>query len=85
LPAGKKADTESVKAAGMRDNAVLAFRWDEKGKKAVVEDEGDGDEELDLVGDDSEGEEWDVVLPSFEDQYGVDNEGDLGVQREFNG
>ncbi|KAK3063164.1 hypothetical protein LTS18_002549 [Coniosporium uncinatum] len=87
LPAGKKADRESVKAAGLRDNAVLAFRWDEKGKKAVMggEEEGDGDEGLGLDGDGREGEEWDVVLPSFEDQYGVENEGDLGMQREFNG
>jgi len=88
LPAGKKAERESVKAAGVRDNAVLAFRWDEKGKKAVLgADEGDGDGEVGLGfdGDGGEDEEWDVVLPSFEDQYGVENEGDLGMQREFNG
>lgn len=61
------------KGAGLRDGSVLAFKWGERSE--------DGDEnELEL-----EGEKWDVVIPAYEDQYGVENLGDLGGRKEFVG
>jgi len=37
------------------------------------------------VEDEEDDEEWDVVIPSYEDAYGVENEGDVGGLKEFNG
>jgi hypothetical protein len=53
------------KGAGLKDGAVLAFRW-----------EG-------MAG--ADGKEWDVQIASFEDAYGVTNEGDVGERAEFEG
>jgi len=58
-------ESTSVKAAGVKDNAVIAFRW-----RIEAEEEDETDE--------TEGT-WDVVWPSFEDGYHVENEGDKGV------
>jgi hypothetical protein len=66
--ASKKAeDSTSVKAAGVKDNAVIAFRWRLEGEEE--EDEALGD--TDGI--------WDVVWPSFEDGYHVEIEGDKGI------
>ena len=61
----KDSGKDCPKGAGLKDGAVLAFRW-----------EG-------LEG--AEGTEWGVQIPSFEDTYGVLNEGDLGERAEFEG
>lgn len=53
------------KGAGLKDGAVLAFRWE-------------GIEGAD-------GNEWGVQIASFEDAYGVTNEGDVGGRAEFEG
>jgi hypothetical protein len=74
----RKLDTDSVKAVGIKDNAVIAFKWSGSGDSSE-EEEGDED-----MGEEKE-EYWDVVLPSFTDDYGVENEGDAGVIREFKG
>jgi len=72
----KKSDVAGVKdcpkGAGLRDGAMLAFRWKDDGTK--WEDE-DGDA-TDM---------WGVKLASFEDSYGVDNETDVGGGGEFEG
>ncbi|KAF2679870.1 hypothetical protein K458DRAFT_374318 [Lentithecium fluviatile CBS 122367] len=67
------------KGAGLRDGAVLAFRW--RGDGSGWEDE----EDVDMEGRGKRGDMWGVRLPSFEDGYGVENEGDLGSGREFEG
>lgn len=59
------------KGAGLKDGAVLAFRWDGDGVWDGVES--------------AEGKMWGVKLASFEDAYGVENEGDVGGGREFEG
>ncbi|KAF2186757.1 hypothetical protein K469DRAFT_572736 [Zopfia rhizophila CBS 207.26] len=64
------------KGAGLRDGAVLAFRWDEKGRMEEDEDVEMGEREGDM---------WGVQIPSYEDAYGVENEGDVGGGREFEG
>lgn len=56
---------DCAKGAGLKDGAVLAFRW-----------EG-------MPG--AEGKEWGVQIASFEDAYGVANEGDVGARAEFEG
>jgi hypothetical protein len=70
------------KGAGLKDGAVLAFRW-------VGDGNWEGDEEdeddLDNVRAGREGDMWGVKLASFEDAYGVENEGDVGGGREFEG
>jgi hypothetical protein len=53
------------KGAGLKDGAVLAFRWEGM--------EG------------TDGDEWGVQIASFEDAYGVTNEGDVGGRAEFEG
>jgi len=59
---------QTVKGIGIKDNAVLAFRWrtKEKGGKKGDEDEFE------------EGDGWDVVIPTFEDVYGVEDAEDVG-------
>ncbi|KAF2010545.1 hypothetical protein BU24DRAFT_399961 [Aaosphaeria arxii CBS 175.79] len=59
------------KGAGLRENAVLAFRW--RGDGTGWEDEED------------EASMWGVKIPSFEDGYGVENEGDVGGRPQFEG
>jgi hypothetical protein len=66
--AKKLEESTSVKAAGVKDNAVIAFRWSV---------EGEEEEEDEALGE-IEGE-WDVVWPSFEDNYHVEVEGDKGI------
>jgi hypothetical protein len=63
----KMEETMSLKAAGVKDNAVIAFRW-------TLEGDAEEDETLGA----REGE-WDVVWPSFEDGYHVEVEGDKGI------
>lgn len=63
------------KGQGLRDGAVLAFRW---------RGDGTGWEEREDEGE-AEGDMWGVQLPSFEDAYGVENEGDLGGGGAFEG
>ncbi|KKY14848.1 hypothetical protein UCDDS831_g07926 [Diplodia seriata] len=68
---------DSLKAVGVKDNSVLAFRW---GVRAGRDGDGDGDAggEMELDEDDEDGEgdvgdddddAWDVVLPKYEDSY----------------
>ncbi|KAF1930579.1 uncharacterized protein M421DRAFT_418878 [Didymella exigua CBS 183.55] len=57
--------TDCPKAAGLKDGAVLAFRWE--GMQGV------------------DGDAWGVQIASFEDAYGVANEGDVGGRAEFEG
>lgn len=59
---GKQLESENLKAYGIKDNAVLAFKFRGDGTKG-----------------------WDVVQATFEDEYGVANEGDMGVVKEFKG
>jgi hypothetical protein len=60
------------KGAGLKDGAVLAFRWAGDGVWGGGEhDDGPGT--------------WGVKLASFEDAYGVENEMDVGGRREFEG
>ena len=71
------------KGAGLRDGAVLAFRWRGDGI-------WDGDEDVDIDMEDGiaggkKMDMWGVRIASFEDSYGVENEGDVGGVREFEG
>lgn len=68
---------DCLKGAGLRDGAVLAFKWGRKDE----EDEGDEDVEIGL----GEKENWDVIIPAYEDAYGVENTGDVGGRKEFVG
>ncbi|KAL2350818.1 hypothetical protein BJ546DRAFT_890890 [Cryomyces antarcticus] len=68
---------DCLQGLGLKDNAVLAFKF----RQAREDRGGDNDDE----GLGLEDEEWDVVIPSFEDQYGVENLGDVGAQGEFQG
>lgn len=61
------------KGQGLRDGAVLVFRW--RGDGSGWEEKGEEGE--------AEGDMWGVQLPSFEDAYGVENEGDLGGGGEY--
>lgn len=56
-------DALSPKTLGLKDNAVLAFKF------RADDDEGLGLEE----------EKWDVVIASYEDVTGTTNEGDVGA------
>ncbi|CAG5165826.1 uncharacterized protein ALTATR162_LOCUS6846 [Alternaria atra] len=81
---GSKAGTADVKqcpkGAGLKDGAVLAFRWAGDGN-------WDGEDEFDIgkgrLG--KSGDMWGVTLASFEDAYGVENETDVGGRPEFEG
>ncbi|KAH7030232.1 hypothetical protein B0J12DRAFT_745260 [Macrophomina phaseolina] len=72
------AGDESLKAVGVKDNAVLAFRWG-----GAVDNGLDGaDMAIDIEGEDEEDEKgadggWDVVWPRYDDTYidGLDDEG----------
>lgn len=68
---------DCLKGAGLRDGAVLAFKWGGKDE----EDEEDDDVEMRL----GEKENWDVIIPAYEDAYGVENTGDVGGRKEFAG
>jgi len=81
--AGARADTEKIKqcpkGAGLKDGAVLAFRWAGDGS-------WDGEDEFDISKDSRKDDNmWGVTLASFEDAYGVENETDVGGRPEFEG
>ena len=68
-----------AKGVGLKDGGVLAFRFVEEG-------EGVQEEEDEMELDDGKWKgEWDVVVPKFDDDFGVENEGDVGVRKEFRG
>lgn len=52
------AGKETLKGAGIKDNAVIAFKW---GEDAVL---------IDKDGMEVEEEQWDVQVPTYEDAYG---------------
>jgi hypothetical protein len=58
----KKLESENLKAYGVKDNAVLAFKFKSEKSKG-----------------------WDVVQAVHIDEYGVENEGDMGVLRDYKG
>ncbi|EOA86688.1 hypothetical protein ACJQWK_09022 [Exserohilum turcicum] len=81
-------DTHNVKAcpkgAGLRDGAVLAFRWVGDGNwEGEDEDEDGSNSEGGRL--DRPGSMWGVKLASFEDAYGVENPADVGGGGEFEG
>ncbi|KAF9732418.1 hypothetical protein PMIN06_007429 [Paraphaeosphaeria minitans] len=64
------------KGAGLRDGAVLAFRWKGNGSQ--------DDDDIEKA-DGRKADMWGVELASYEDNYGVENEMDVGGGREFEG
>jgi hypothetical protein len=68
------------KGAGLKDGAVLAFRWAGDGS-------WDGEEDDDIAegGAREEGDMWGVQIATFEDAYGVSNETDVGGGKEYDG
>lgn len=89
---------ETLKSLGIKDNALLAFKFvsssKEEAKKAKsksvfggsADDDADELAGMDVDGEEDDGataEQWDVVMPSWEDQYGVTNAGDAGALKEF--
>jgi hypothetical protein len=64
------------KGAGFRDGAVLAFRWKQNGSQE--------DDDIDRA-DGRKVDMWGVKLASYEDNYGVENEMDVGGGTEFEG
>jgi hypothetical protein len=69
--AKRKSREISLKALGIKENHVLAFRFK------------DSNEDVDETLGDDPG--WEVQIPSYEDLYGVENVGDLGVIPEYRG
>lgn len=64
----------TLKAAGLKDGSVLAFKFrNQQGQRQ--DDEG--------IGLDESEQAWDVILPSYEDSTGVTNEGDIGGQKNY--
>jgi hypothetical protein len=63
-------DNKSLTNLGIKENAVLVYRF--RGGEAEKEKRG-------------KDPGWSIEVPSFEDAYGVENEGDLGVKPEFRG
>lgn len=78
----KKAETggasvkDCPKGAGLRDGAVLAFRWKDNEAQDSIDIESEDGRKANM---------WGVVLASYEDSYGVENETDVGGGREFEG
>lgn len=70
---------DCLKGAGFRDGAVFAFKWGEEAR------EDNEDEEMDAVLVGKGDSEWDVIIPSYEDAYGVENVGDVGGRKPFEG
>jgi hypothetical protein len=70
--AKSKSRDPSLKELGLKENHVLAFRFRQPESDDVDETLGD-----DLG--------WKVEIPVYDDIYGVDNAGDLGVLPEFRG
>lgn len=81
-------DAECLKSLGVKDNALLAFSFTTlraNGARKQPED-GTNDEGDDMAEDsEDEHESWDVVMPTWEDQYGVVNQGDSGAIKDFEG
>ncbi|KAF2237134.1 hypothetical protein EV356DRAFT_496667 [Viridothelium virens] len=65
--------TDCMQGAGFKNGGCLAFKFKN----------GDADDWSDIggVGD----EKWDVLIPSYEDQFDVRQEGDVGVRPEYRG
>ncbi|KAF2638832.1 hypothetical protein P280DRAFT_63498 [Massarina eburnea CBS 473.64] len=86
---GRKSDVTSAvkdcpKGAGLKDRDVLAFRW--RGDGTAWEDDEEQDDDIMLADEvTSKKDTWGVKLASFDDQYGVENEADLGLPGEFEG
>jgi hypothetical protein len=77
--AGVSNTKDCPKGAGLKDGAVLAFRWAGDGT-------WNGGDDADMDEDLEEGSNmWGVKLASFDDAYGVSNETDVGGGREFEG
>ncbi|KAE9991917.1 hypothetical protein EG327_010595 [Venturia inaequalis] len=70
------------KGIGMKNGGALVFRFVEEGEDGD-EDEEDEDE-MEVDGGKWRGQ-WDVVIPTFEDDLGEEAEGDVGVRKEFKG
>ncbi|KAI9773110.1 MAG: hypothetical protein M1840_008231 [Geoglossum simile] len=75
-PSGRGVFNETVHAAGLKDGNILAFRLRtererERAKRGTdgedmrMEDEG---EEVDEKGEEKEEEEWNVVVPKYDDE-----------------
>ncbi|KAF1978862.1 hypothetical protein BU23DRAFT_549567 [Bimuria novae-zelandiae CBS 107.79] len=64
------------KGAGLRDGAVLAFRWKGNGAQEV--------EDIDMI-DGREVDMWEVKLARYDDSYGGTNDMDVGEGGEFEG
>ncbi|KAI4766806.1 hypothetical protein E4T52_00750 [Aureobasidium sp. EXF-3400] len=63
---------DSLLGAGLKDNAIVAFRF--KGQKTVSRPVGDDiDEGLGLEDDAPDADGWNVELPKFEDVYGLND------------
>jgi hypothetical protein len=62
------------KGAGLKDGAVLVARWKRDGTGWSGPPEGDEEDELVQ----EEPSMWGVKIASYEDSYGVENEGDVG-------
>lgn len=58
--------------AGLRDHGIVAFKFKKADGDVVISIEEDEDEGIAVAREDMEGveEEWDVVVPSFEETYG---------------
>jgi hypothetical protein len=66
--AGTSNILQCPKAAGLKDGSVLVFRW---GKK--------GDEEDDIEMEEERERDWDVTIPSFDDEENEDAEDREGL------
>jgi hypothetical protein len=58
--------------AGLRDHGIVAFKFKKVDGDVVISIEEEEDEGIAVAREDMEGvqEEWDVVVPSFEETYG---------------
>lgn len=72
--AASKSISQSLKGAGLKDNAVLAFRWkgDGTGWENDEEDTASSREKA------AYRRMWGVKIATYEDSYGVQNSGDVG-------
>jgi hypothetical protein len=87
-PVSSKASEETIKGIGLREGGCLAFKWSADGEESDLEQnkrkKEDEDEAMvmDGIEDLEEEEDWDVIIPSYEDIYGVDNAVDVGARAE---
>lgn len=75
-----RAATSSLKGLGLTDNPVLAFKFI---SDRLAED-GSRHDTIGAFEEDND-EDWDVVIPSYEDLYGVENSSDVGARKEYRG